>query len=226
MKTNKAWALAGIGVFACALFLPSCQPTASTAGASEAQVGAKPDGVEDELAMFAGYRKWHKANPELLRMDDVVAWMCRNLTPEEAAKMRKELEGTHKVAQQWKTFTVFVNDLGKDRLLGVTKGEFPVGSILVKEKHDQNDALSSELLTVMVKHEKGFAPEVGDWEFLVLEGMAKAIVERGQMKTCVDCHATVKQNDYVYADYLPNRVRLEGEARHDELSIAPAVIPR
>ncbi len=204
MKTIKAWAWAGIGVFACALILPSCQPAASTAGASEAQVDAKPTGVEDELATFADYRKWHKANPELVRMSDVVAWMCRNLTPKEAAKMRKELEGTHKVAQQWKTFTVFVNDLGKDRLLGVTKGEFPVGSILVKEKHDQDDASSSELLTVMVKREKGFAPKVGDWEFLVLDGFARAI-QRGDSKTCVSCHTSVSENDFVYADYVPKK---------------------
>lgn len=204
MKTIKAWALAGIGTFACALILPSCQPTASTAGASEARVDVKSTGVEDELANFAEYREWHKANPELARMSDVVAWMCRNLTPEEAAKMRKELEGTHKVAQQWKTFTVFVNDLGKDRLLGVTKGEFPVGSILVKEKHDQDDTSTSELLTVMVKREKGFAPKVGDWEFLVLDGFAKAI-QKGDSKTCVSCHTSVSENDFVYADYVPKQ---------------------
>jgi len=205
MKSSKAWFVSWLSVFAIALVLPSCRPLDKTADnlvSSKPAVSTGTTDTKGELAMFASYREWHKANPKPQRMDDVVAWMCRNLTPEEATKFRKDLEGTHKVAQEWKTFTVFVNELGKDRLLGVTKGEFPVGSVLVKEKHTGDDATTSELLTVMVKREKGYAPEVGDWEFLVLDGFAKA-VQRGDNKNCVSCHTSVSDNDFVYADYVP-----------------------
>jgi hypothetical protein len=204
---NKAVIVGGLGAMALALLLPSCRPADSPTNELESGkplIGEQLSKADKELAVFASYRKWHKANPEPQRMDDVVAWMCRNLTPEEAAILRKEHVGTHKVAQEWKTFTVFVNGLGKDRLLGVTEGEFPVGTILVKEKHTGDDATTSELLTVMVKREKGFAPKVGDWEFLVLDGFAKA-VQKGDSKTCVSCHTTVSKNDFVYADYVPKR---------------------
>lgn len=104
-----------------------------------------------------------------------------------------------------KSFTVFVNGVGRSRLFGESTGDFPIGTRIVKEKHIGDDPQSSELLTAMVKREKGFAPEIGDWEFFVLEGMAKRIELRGAPKHCVSCHLDVKSNDFVFADYLPKK---------------------
>lgn len=195
-------------------FLPSCKQGDAVQSESqhlpEREVGIPVSGSSEtksedgpaSVAAYANYRSWHKANPEPVRMNDIVAWMCRSLTPAEATKLRGELESPHDVAQEWKTFTVFVNHIGKERLVGTEKGEFPIGTIIVKEKHDGNDPSTSELLTVMIKRERGFAPEIGDWEFVVLDGFAKA-VQKGSAETCISCHTGEKANDYVFADYLP-----------------------
>jgi hypothetical protein len=45
-----------------------------------------------------------------------------------------------------------------------------------------------ELLTAMVKREKGYNPSCYDWEFLVLDGKAERILERGKLVRCQSCH--------------------------------------
>ena len=202
-------AFAGLGVLVCAVILPACQQTEETAEKPlpiEAVAGADPKAPEvdtDGLAQFVGYRSWYRVNPEPIGMTDVVALMCANLTAKAAAEMRAK--DPHIAVQEQKSFTVFVNGIGKDRLMGSKKGEFPVGTIIVKEKHNGSDASTSELLTVMIKRKKGFSPEIGDWEFLVLEGFAKSVQGRGAMEVCISCHTAVEDNDFVYADYVEGR---------------------
>jgi hypothetical protein len=196
----KASITVAAALLAVSVLVPACKP--HIAADSESLVVSEAEQIDPSIAPYVDYRSWHKANPEPVRMTDVVAWMCASLDPESAAKMRAELKSPHEVVQEWKTFTVFVNSVGMQRLVGVANGEFPVGTIIVKEKHDGNDSSTSELLTVMVKREKGFAPEIGDWEFLVLDGFAKA-VQKSTAETCISCHTGKKANDYVFADYLP-----------------------
>ncbi|WP_395144569.1 hypothetical protein [Armatimonas sp.] len=66
---------------------------------------------------------------------------------------------------------------------------FPIGTVLVKEKFDNPQGKGiPELLTVMVKREKGYNPACYDWEFLVLEGKAERVLERGKLARCQSCH--------------------------------------
>ena len=152
--------------------------------------------ADNELLQFSDYRSWVKVNPEPLRLGSKLDALCR-------AKTREEEKINDNDPHRQKSFTVFVNGIGSDRMFGKSEGEFPVGASIVKEKHVGNDPQSSELLTAMVKREKEFAPEIGDWEFFVLEGMAKRIELRGAPKHCVSCHLDVKSSDYVFADYVP-----------------------
>lgn len=64
-----------------------------------------------------------------------------------------------------------------------------MGTVLVKEKFDNPKGIGTpELLTVMVKREKGYNPACYDWEFLVLDGKAERVLERGKLARCQSCH--------------------------------------
>ena len=84
--------------------------------------------------------------------------------------------------------------------------KFPVGSVIVKEKLPAKDSSTVELMTAMVKHESGYNPKNGDWEFLVLDGSGK-IETRGKLESCQACHLMEKATDYVSRSYLPANVR-------------------
>lgn len=127
--------------------------------------------------------------------------LCIMLSPEEVKAIQDK--NPHDGVQERMTYTVFVNDIGKSRLMEGGDGEFPVGTCIVKDAHNGDDYSTSRTLTAMVKREKGFSPEAGDWEFFVLDGFAKSVSRSGKLENCGSCHAKVADNDYVHADYLP-----------------------
>jgi len=83
---------------------------------------------------------------------------------------------------------------------------FPQGSVIVKEKLTTPDSSTPELLTVMVKRERGYNPESGDWEYMVVDGKGQSVTERGKLESCQSCHLMEKDTDYVSRKYLPNQV--------------------
>lgn len=79
---------------------------------------------------------------------------------------------------------------------------FPVGSMIVREKLATADAVSPEVVTVMVKREKGFSRKTGDWEYFVVEGDLGKIVRREKVGSCSKCHANAESTDFVFKTYL------------------------
>ena len=75
------------------------------------------------------------------------------------------------------------------------------GAVIVREKL-RTEAGSPELLTAMIKREKGFNPAANDWEFLLLSGDAKKIKKREKTGACQRCHASVSAKDFVFDKYL------------------------
>ena len=55
----------------------------------------------------------------------------------------------------------------------------------------------------MLKRERGYNPENGDWEYLVLDGAASKIVERGRMASCSSCHAAYSSTDFLTRHIFP-----------------------
>jgi len=91
------------------------------------------------------------------------------------------------------------NPIAKAALSLPGKRVFPVGSVLIKEKFDRPTGGKPALFTGMVKREKGFAPNVGDWEFFVVNLAKKRFIERGKMESCIGCHQTVAKAGYVFS---------------------------
>lgn len=75
-------------------------------------------------------------------------------------------------------------------------GKLPEGSIVLKEKLEK-EAKKTTLFTGMVKREKGYFPELGDWEFFTVDAGATKIAERGKMKRCASCHDDHAKGDYI-----------------------------
>lgn len=65
---------------------------------------------------------------------------------------------------------------------------FPEGTIVLKQKFANRSTEVTELYTGMIKREKGYNPKAGDWEFFTANGDATAIVSRGRIDSCMDCH--------------------------------------
>ena len=82
------------------------------------------------------------------------------------------------------------------------ESKFAAGAIIVREKLLTADAAVPELVTVMVKRDKGFSPKTGDWEYLIVEGALSKIEKREKTGSCSKCHAAAEQTDFVFKTYL------------------------
>jgi hypothetical protein len=102
---------------------------------------------------------------------------------------------------------VFVNPVGREQMMTKTTPEFPIGSMIVKEKLGTADSTTPEVLTAMIKRGPGYNPDGGDWEYLVLDGTASKIVERGKLARCSECHRPYEHSDYVTRTYFPQTLR-------------------
>jgi Cytochrome P460 len=96
---------------------------------------------------------------------------------------------------------VFANELAQAEIYKDAP-KFPTGAIIVREKLLNAEDTKPELVTVMVKREKGFSAKTGDWEYLVIEGSLDKIKQRETVSSCSKCHANAEQTDFVFKTYL------------------------
>jgi hypothetical protein len=96
---------------------------------------------------------------------------------------------------------VYANDLAKTEI-EKKKPEFPVGSIIIREKNLQPDSVTPEIVIAMVKRQKSFSKKTGDWEFFVFDGKDLRLKTRETAGNCAECHSKAKKTDWVFKDYL------------------------
>jgi hypothetical protein len=125
------------------------------------------------------------------RMSPQVAVICGP-----AASIPKP-EGPH----TGKFYHVYITKSGLG-ILKEAKGTYPEGTVVVKEKFSNSEGKNTELFTAMVKREKGFHPDGGDWEYFVISGDSKKITQSGKIQSCMECHDTYSSTDYVTRDYM------------------------
>ncbi|HEY6805897.1 MAG TPA: cytochrome P460 family protein [Pyrinomonadaceae bacterium] len=92
---------------------------------------------------------------------------------------------------------VFVNETALQTIESKATA-YPEGSILVREKPSKSSDKPPQLLSVMIKHEAGFNPAGGDWEFLLINGPGTKVKLSQKTGECLNCHVTQKQTDFVY----------------------------
>ena len=91
---------------------------------------------------------------------------------------------------------------------------FLPGTILLKEHYKNEDGQpgAPETITLMIKREEGYDPNAGDWEYSQFDTNGKILMEGRSRRakiyqSCVECHANIKERDYVfttYSSWLPN----------------------
>ena len=97
---------------------------------------------------------------------------------------------------------VYMNVPGINALnTGMTN--YPVGTIVLKEKKRTPEQMIPSLFTGMIKREKGYHPEAGDWEFFAANGRGDLIVARGKISSCLDCHSRYQKTDYLTERWKP-----------------------
>lgn len=79
---------------------------------------------------------------------------------------------------------------------------FPVGSLIVREKLLKADDSQPELITAMLKREKGFNKKTGDWEYFVVNSDVSKVQEREAVGSCSKCHQSAQQSDFVFRQFL------------------------
>lgn len=155
-----------------------------------------PEIIIASKSEIASYKTWTKVNDKPQIMWSEVAALCRAPTDRE---MINDIHNN-------KYINVYVNSIGKDEMMTKKFPVFPTGTIIVKEKLSTPDSRTPELLTVMLKREKNFNSENGDWEYMTANGAATEITARGKLTSCQSCHAADKPTDYVSRKYLPDEI--------------------
>ena len=120
--------------------------------------------------------------------------------PPPAPEKAKTLKNPHE--KNGTTFgVVYANDRAKTEIEKDTP-DFPVGAIIVREKHLSADSETPETVIAMVKREKGFSKKTGDWEFFTFSGADLKMQRRETRGDCAKCHIQAEKTDWVFRDYL------------------------
>lgn len=119
--------------------------------------------------------------------------ICRQLTPDEISLL------TTPHVDFW--IHVFVTPEATN-IIRSSKGVYPEGTIILKQKFLDAEAKQTEFFTGMRKRETGYNPDCGDWEFFTLDKTGTKVTARGKIDSCMDCHANFKETDFVSRKYL------------------------
>ena len=93
--------------------------------------------------------------------------------------------------------TTYLNDVAHETIQN-KQGVLPEGSIIVKENYMSDGTFVGS--TVMYKV-KGYDPAANDW-FWVKWGAEGAIEKEGKVESCISCHQTKRDNDFIWTSPL------------------------
>ncbi len=143
--------------------------------------------TKDSAATF--YREFKRLTTEPRYIAPLTALLCK--TPgKELLDKEQAITGPHtRVAVH-----IYANPPAADSI-AANAAEFPVGSVIVKEKLGR-DGKSVSDIGGMVKRPKGYDAANGDWEFFFYTPAGE--VTTGKLANCVDCHNGGKR-DHVFS---------------------------
>jgi hypothetical protein len=124
----------------------------------------------------------------------------KNEFPRRESSPKKKEKTSHSL-NDFSFGVVYANDLAKSEM-EKEKPNFPVGSIIIREKNATETSETPEIVIAMVKREKDFSKKTGDWEFLVFNGADLKLQSRETKSDCSKCHKQAEKSDWVFRDYL------------------------
>lgn len=159
---------------------------------------AKQSATLDQLR---GYTKWQQVTVRPAPMLPDAAALCVALPSGYHDPVIRKAQSSPDNPHAKKYFRVYVNDIGMKAMLSHVPSQFPVGSVVIKEKLSSPASKTPELLTIMIKRHPGYHEEWGDWEYMVTNGAATKVEADSSFEHCYGCHAAKKSSDYIFRDY-------------------------
>ena len=197
MKTRDLFRGAALVGFGVVVLVTALATTRAASGAGKDPVVQVPGTV---FELLDDRSVWHQVNTKPYYISSTLNVLCAAPTPVRVDEERKR--NPHAST----AITVYVNEVGQAAMFAESASTFPVGSIIVKQKFDPNHEPDKPLLyTVMIKHEPGYNPDAGDWEFAVIGGDGREIQARGALANCIACHTPQKANDFVFRGYVERK---------------------
>ena len=119
---------------------------------------------------FPDWKNLHKLNTDALLSDSHSAW-----------------------------FDIYINELAKKAYIQQWS-LLPVGSIVIKPLYSDSQRSETSKLTIMIKMEKGYDRDNGDWWYGVYDETGMEGSYQGKIKSCIKCHAQGKETDYMFSE--------------------------
>jgi hypothetical protein len=151
---------------------------------------ATPSSGIDLPERLKDYRTWRTDSPEPRSVSYDLWRLCVHPSREQEARAAKE-RGPHDKLQ----IQVFTNPAASAMFYSASAGQFPEGSIVVKEK-SLAGTKSPVAIAAMVKGAVGSNPTSGDWEFLYVSAQGAAVATA----VCRDCHRAAP-SDFLFRSY-------------------------
>ena len=164
-----------------------------------ALAGSRTEGAKDEFRFDAASLKdttaWTRVNDKPYFISSRLNELC-------AVPTANDYERERKTNPHVSTFiTVYVNNIGRKAMFA-RNPQFPEGSIIVKEKIHDYETRKPVLYTIMRKRERGYNPELGDWEFSVVGPNGSEVQGTGKLENCQSCHISERDSDFVFRSYV------------------------
>ncbi|GEM_PF-1710678 len=142
----------------------------------------------------------HQVNDFPTALSEMMITLCRIPTKSEIARANGSPHAKGFPGDMY--INVYVNKIGFEAMTSEKAPEFPEGSLIIKEKFSNpmgatKSQKNIELYTIMLKREKGYNSECGDWEFISVNGNLNEQAG-GKLDQCISCHLAVPETDYVF----------------------------
>jgi hypothetical protein len=156
---------------------------------------SQKSGSTEISTAVAEYPKFHRMMPEWKWVGRALTVECAPAAAAPGNDLPKKL-GPH--------YGSYIQHYRNEVAYRAAEGpEWPVGSILVKEKWAAKSATAGpgeavpEGITGMIKRERGTKPDSGDWEFFAAENGKIATAGTG---ACAGCHSAATR-DFVFSKF-------------------------
>lgn len=164
----------------------------------------QPDGAGRPVREIAAdYRNFRKMTDQAVFVNPELAMLCIGASQSQVEAARKT-KGPHAHT----AILIYMNESAA-KTFERAHGDYETGAVIVKEKmllgyREENSrahpgAKAGNGVGGMVKREKGYDPEHGDWEYFYFDEPAK--IESGRMGSCVTCHEGAKATDHVFGSW-------------------------
>lgn len=150
---------------------------------AEPGAGSGPNAADDLKARIAEYKLWKPTTSKPVFVPGKASVLCRPFS-----EIPSEPHG-------FRYISFYINPNARDAYSEAKTKQvvFPEGTVIVKEKRlKENDEKVSEL-GIMLKRQKGFSPETGDWQYGFIRQNGELVIGT-QLRNCAECHSNAKSD--------------------------------